>query len=94
MSNWVMNVPVISTVHLKPETASLLEMGDASGYCVHSFEEGFLIYIGDSSEADENTFVEEDLINIAKIARIMGSNGWVRLDPAGTEVDTIRYDWN
>ena len=93
MALWTMTVPVISTAHIKKETADLLDLGEASGYCVYSLCDGYMLFVGDPSEAEENTFEEEDLEAIANWARANGSNGWVRIDSTGDIYDLPKYDW-
>lgn len=93
MAIWTMTVPVISTAHIKKETADKLGFGEASGYCVFPLCDGYMLYVGDVTEAEDNTFEEEDLAAVAKWAHENGSNGWVRIDSSGDTYDLPQYDW-
>lgn len=91
---WIMTVPVINTIHIRPETDQALQekRNDFSAFSLG--ECGWLIYCGDSDDSDEDSEKFPDIAGVMQWARRNGSNGWLRVDSAGEVVEGLpKYEW-
>lgn len=86
---WIMNVPVLSTHHLTPETANT-EVKDFTGpgeLFTVLFDEGFMVFVEHAPD------VPDDLMVVGKWARENGYS-WVRFSGVGGTVkDLPVYEW-
>lgn len=96
-NRWIMTVPVISTAHIKPETAKFLEFGETAGIQSYDLGDcGLLIFCGAPTDTPLDGLEDyPDITEVMRWARANGSNGWVRLDAAGDVIDALpQYEWS
>lgn len=99
---WIMTVPVVSTVHMKPETNQAFLAGINGDVNVHSLDDcGWLIWCGEEQDAIDDSANENDsevyldITEIMRWARKNGSNGWMRLDGTADVIDELpKYEWS
>lgn len=99
---WIMTVPVVSTVHMKPETNQAFLAGINGDVNVHSLDDyGWLIWCGEGQDSSDDrpnesdSGVYPDITEIMRWARTNGSNGWVRLDETADVIDALpQYNWS
>ena len=90
---WIMQVPVLSTEHIKPNTSEFLmscRHGDAPwGQEVLKLDGGWLFFVG----AGEVDIYPEDLKEVFLWA-VTHNYEWIRLDESGDIVEGLpTYDW-
>lgn len=98
---WIMTVPVVSTVHVKPDTYKSLEFGESAGIQTYSLgDSGLMIFCGEAEDTFPDGSHEDDIENHPDVTEVMrwarknGSNGWLRLDSSGDVIDTLeKYEW-
>ena len=96
-NRWIMAVPVVSTAHIKPETAKFLEFEETAGIQSYDLGDcGLLIFCGVLADTlPDNLEDYPDITEVMRWARANGSNGWVRLDAAGDVIDELpQYEWS
>lgn len=85
MTEWLMNVPVLSTLHIRQSTYDYLNGPTDHGYCVADYGEGMFIYV---PEHIEGRAEPSDLRALFAWARRYKYE-WVRLDSVGVDRDDL-----
>lgn len=85
MSKWMMDVPVLSTMHLRQGTYDYLNGSLEHGYVVADYSEGMFLFV---PEPDDVSVAPADLRALFAWARRYKYE-WVRLDSIGVERDDL-----
>ena len=101
-NQWIMTVPVISTVHISPSTYAVLEFGESAGFQSYSLNgSGLMVFCGLLEDTfpdgthDQDSETWPDITEVMRWARNNGSNGWLRLDSIGDVIDALpQYVWS
>ena len=86
---WIMQIPVLSTVHLKHSTMQRLNALSVLGIVSAQYDTGAFIFVPEEVQYS----LPSDLQWILQWTKDKGF-AWVRLDADGEERDDLaRYDW-
>lgn len=88
---YVMDVPVLNTAHIRPETAAFLtDDGKDNLGVVATYDDGWFIFVGDLEGLESFEHLPDDLQKVLQWAFDNGYE-WVRLDAhAGDIVDDLQ----
>lgn len=77
---YIMNVPVLSTAHIRPATAEFLtDEGSNNLGAVATYADGWFIFVGDLEGLNTFDSLSEDLQKVLQWA-FDNKHGWIRLD--------------
>lgn len=90
----IQNVVTLSTIHIRPETAELIDDGKFTELSVYKKEEyGWWIYLPDYVDDKQSDQIPEDLKDCITYAKGLGCC-WLCLDCDGQEMDCLKkYEW-
>lgn len=87
---YVMQVPVLTTAHIRPETGDfLIDEGADNLNVVASYEDGWFIHVGDLNGLEGFELLSSDLQDVLRWAFSNGHE-WIRIDSfSGSVVEEL-----